>query len=282
MLHTNNQIIKHKVGLLNLAEELQNVSRACKVMGVSRDTFYRYLELVKSGDIDALINKSRRVPNLINRVDDATEQAVIDFAIQYPAYGQYRTSNELRKKGVFVSGSGVRSIWLRHDLENFKKRLKALEAKVAQDGIELNDQQIAALERKHEDDVACGEIETAHPGYLGAQDTFYVGNLKGVGRIYQQTFIDTYSKVVHCKLYTTKTPITAADLLNDRVLPFYQSQDLPMLRILKDRGTEYCGKVEQHDYVLYLAVNDIEGQSNSSSITWIYAVFSLVLMIVVL
>lgn len=129
---------------------------------------------------------------------------------------------------------------------------------MAQDGIELNDQQIAALERKHEDDVACGEIETAHPGYLGAQDTFYVGNLKGVGRIYQQTFIDTYSKVVHCKLYTTKTPITAADLLNDRVLPFYQSQDLPMLRILTDRGTEYCGKVEQHDYELYLAVNDID------------------------
>ncbi len=233
MLHTNNQIIKHKVGLLNLAEELQNVSRACKVMmGVSRDTFYRYQELVKSGDIDALINKSYRVPNSKNRVDDAIEQAVIDFAIQYPAYGQHRTSNELCKKGVFVSGSGVRSIWLRHDLENFKKRLKALEAKVAQDGTELNDQQIAALERKHEDDVACGEIETAHLGYLGAQDTFYVGNLKGVGRIYQQTFIYTYSKIVHCKLYTTKTPITAADLLNDRVLPFYQSQDLPMLRIL--------------------------------------------------
>ena len=258
MMHTNNQIIKHKVGLLNLAEELQNVSRACKVMGVSRDTFYRYQELAESGDIDALINKSRRVPNFKNRVDDHIEQAVMDYAIQYPAYGQHRTSNELRKQGVFVSGSGVRSIWLRHGLENFKKRLKALEAKVAQEGIQLNDQQIAALERKHEDDVAYGEIETAHPGYLGSQDTFYVGNLKGVGRIYQQTFIDTYSKVVHCKLYTTKTPITAADLLNDRVLPFYQSQDLPMLRILTDRGTEYCGKVEHHDYELYLAVNDID------------------------
>lgn len=129
MLHTNNQIIKHKVGLLNLAKELQNISRACKVMGVSRDTFYRYQELVKSGDIDTLINKSRRVPNSKNCVDNAIEQAVIDFAIQYPAYGQRRTSNELRKKGVFVSGSGVRSIWLRHDLENFKKRLKALETK---------------------------------------------------------------------------------------------------------------------------------------------------------
>lgn len=114
------------------------------------------------------------------------------------------------------------------------------------------------MERKASDDEACGEIETAHPGYLGSQDTFYVGNLKGVGRIYQQTFVDTYSKVAHCKLYVTKTPITAADLLNDRVLLFYASQGLPILRILTDRGTEYCGKVEQHDYQLYLAINDIE------------------------
>lgn len=258
MLHTSNQIIKHKVGLLNLAEELQNVSKACKVMGVSRDTFYRYSELVEQGGVDNLINQNRRVPNFKNRVDEHTEQAVIDYAITYPAYGQHRTSNELRQIGIFVSGSGVRSIWLRHNLENFKKRLKALELKVANDGIQLNDHQIAALERKHEDDVACGEIETHHPGYLGAQDTFYVGNLKGVGRIYQQTFIDTYSKVVHCKLYTTKTPITAADLLNDKVLPFYAQHDLPMLRVLTDRGTEYCGKVEHHDYELYLALNDID------------------------
>ncbi|HDL5341735.1 TPA: transposase family protein, partial [Mannheimia haemolytica] len=107
------------------------------------------------------------------------------------------------------------------------------------------------------DDVACGEIETAHPGYLGSQDTFYVGNLKGVGRIYQQTFIDTYSKVAFAKLYTMKTAISAADMLNDKVLPFFESQGLPMLRILTDRGSEYCGKVENHDYELYLAINDI-------------------------
>ena len=148
MLHTNNPIIKHKAGLLNLAEELGNVSKACKVMGVSRDTFYRYQELVEDGGIDSLINKSRRAPNIKNRVDEATEQAVINYAIEQPAHGQHRTSNELRKKGVFVSGSGVRSIWLRHDLENFKKRLKALEAKVASDGLILSDAQIAALEKK--------------------------------------------------------------------------------------------------------------------------------------
>ncbi len=210
MLYTNNPIIKHKVGLLNLAEELGNVSKACKVMGVSRDTFYRYQELAQEGGIDNLINQSRRVPNFKNRADEATERAVVEHAVEFPAHGQHRTSNELRQKGIFISGSGVRSIWLRNHLENFAKRLKALEAKVAEEGMTLNDAQIAALEKKAHDDEACGEIETAHPGYLGSQDTFYVGNLKGVGRIYQQTFIDTYSKVAHCKLYTSKTPITAA------------------------------------------------------------------------
>lgn len=258
MNYTNNPIIKHKAGLLNLAEELGNVSRACKVMGVSRDTFCRYQELVETGGIDALVNKSRRAPNIKNRVDEVTEQAVITHAVNQPAHGQQRTSNELRKKGVFVSGSGVRSIWIRYNLESFKKRLNALEETVAKDGIILTDVQVAVLEKKKHDDEACGEIETAHPGYLGSQDTFYVGNLKGVGRIYQQTFVDTYSKVAFVKLYTTKTPITAADTLNDKVLPFFEQHGLPMLRILTDRGTEYCGRVDQHDYQLYLAINDID------------------------
>jgi hypothetical protein len=158
----------------------------------------------------------------------------------------------------FVSGSGVRSIWLRNGLENFKKRFKALEEKVSSDGIILTESQVITLEKKKHDYEACGEIFTVHPGYLGSQDTFYVGNMKGVGRIYLQTYVDTYSKVAHCKLYTTKTPITSADLLNDKVLPFYGEQELPVLRILTDRGTEYCGRVDQHDYQLYIAVNDVD------------------------
>lgn len=258
MLNSNVKIIKHKVGLLNLAEELGNVSKACKVMGLSRDTFYRYKSAVDEGGVDALIDQSRRKPNIKNRVDESIELSVKAYAVAFPAHGQHRTSNELRKQGIFVSGSGVRSIWLRHQLGNFKERLKALEAKVATEGIILTEAQVAALEKKKYDDEACGEIETAHPGYLGSQDTFYVGTLKGVGRVYQQTFVDTYSKVAFAKLYTTKTPITSADVLNDRVLPFFEQHDLPMLRILTDRGTEYCGKVEQHDYQLYLALNDIE------------------------
>ncbi|REL26433.1 IS481 family transposase [Thalassotalea euphylliae] len=258
MIHTNNPVIKHKVGLLNLAEELGNITQACKVMGVSRDTFYRYQQANEEGGVEALLNQNRRVPNVKNRVDEAIELAVIDYAVEYPAHGQTRASNELRKQGIFVSPSGVRSVWLRHGLANFKGRLKALEDKVSKENIILTESQVQALERKKLDDEACGEIETAHPGYLGSQDTFYVGNLKGVGRVYQQTFVDTYSKVAFAKLYTMKTPITAADTLNDKVLPFFESHDLPMLRILTDRGTEYCGKIENHDYQMYLAINDID------------------------
>ena len=258
MINSNDRIVKHKLGLLNLADELSNVSQACKIMGVSRDTFYRYRDARDEGGVEALFDKNRRKPNLKNRVDEQTEQAVLIYALDYPAYGQLRTSNQLRKDGIFISPSGVRSIWLRHGLANFKNRLKALEEKVANDGIILTESQVQALERKKHDDEACGEIETHHPGYLGSQDTFYVGTMKGVGRIYQQTYVDTYSSVAHAKLYATKTPITAADTLNDKVLPFMEENDLPVLRILTDRGTEYCGKAETHDYQLFLAVNQID------------------------
>ncbi len=254
----NQPIVKHKLGLLNLAEELGNVSQACKIMGVSRDTFYRYQEAKDAGGVAALLHKDRRRPNLKNRVDEVVEQAVLAYALEQPAHGQVRVSNELRKRGTFVSPSGVRSIWLRHEVANFKQRLKALEEHLSTSGAVLTEAQVIALEKKREDDLACGEIETAHPGYLGSQDTFYVGTMKGVGRIYQQTFVDTYSKVAFAKLYTTKTPITSADMLNDQVLPFFAEQGVSMLRILTDRGTEYCGKLEQHDYQLYLAMNDIE------------------------
>jgi len=254
----NQSIIKHKMGLLNLAEELQNVSQACRVMGVSRDTFYRVKEAKESGGMEALLHKDRRRANLKNRMDDSTERAILAFAIENPAAGQVRVSNELRKRNIVVSPTGVRSVWLRTGLQTFRLRLTALEKKVAEEGIVLTEAQVAALERKREEQLECGEIETAHPGYLGSQDTFYVGNMKGVGRIYQQTFVDTYAKVAFAKLYTTKTPLTAADLLNDRVLPFYEDQGVTLLRVLTDRGTEYCGRVEQHEFQLYLAVNDID------------------------
>jgi len=254
----NEKIIKNKIGLLNLAQELNNVSKACRVMGFSRDTFYRYKAAMEEGGIDFLLDKNRRVPNLKNRVDEQTEKAVVSIAIDNPAFGQARASNELRKQGIIISPAGIRGIWMRHNLQTFKLRLIGLEKKVAEEGLILTESQVVALERKKEQEEACGEIETAHPGYLGSQDTFYVGTIKGVGRIYQQTFVDTYSKVAFAKLYTMKTTITAADLLNDQVLPFFESHNMGVLRVLTDRGTEFCGKADSHDYELFLAIHNID------------------------
>jgi transposase InsO family protein len=252
------KIIKNKLGLLKLAQTLGSVSEACKVMGFSRDSFYRFKELHETGGEAALAEISRRKPNLKNRVDPVTEQAVVEFALEQPAFGQVRVANELRKRAISVSPAGVRTIWVRHDLQTFQQRLKALSARVAQDGLILTEDQLRALERAKQEQEAHGEIETEHPGYLGSQDTYYVGNLKGVGRIYQQTFLDTYSKVGFAKLYDRKHAITAADLLNDRVLPFFEEHDVPLLRILTDRGSEYCGNRETHEYALYLDLENIE------------------------
>jgi len=257
-MNTEVKLIKNKVGLLKLAEDLGNVSHACKIMGYSRDTFYRLKDLYDTGGEIALQEISRRKPIVMNRVAPYIEEAVIKMAIENPAMGQLRVSNELRKQAIIISPAGVRCVWLRHDLETFKKRLKALEAKVAQDGLILTESQIVALEKKKEEEKAKGEIETFHPGYLGAQDTYYVGTIKGVGRIYQQTFIDTYSKVAVAKVYDRKNALVAADALNDRVIPFFEQQDVPLLRILTDRGTEFCGARENHEYQLYLALEDID------------------------
>lgn len=239
---TQEKLIRKKLSLLELAEFLTNVSQTCRINGCSRQHFYDVKQAYEEHGMEGLKEKSRRKPCLKNRVAPEVEESVVQMAIEYPAYGQVRAANELKRKGIVISGGGVRSIWMRHNLETIKKRLRVLEEKAAKEGIVYTEEQLQTLETlRREREDSPDEIVTEHPGYLLSQDTYYVGYLKGVGRIYQQTGMDTYSSVAFAKLYTAKVQVTAADLLNDRVLPFFEDQEvcqwarkIPPFRALKN------------------------------------------------
>lgn len=250
-------IINRKLNILELGETLGNITEACRRLGVSRQHYYDIKQAIEADGLPGLLEKARNKPRIGNRIPVEFEQAVLDYSLQYPTHGQHRVANELKQKGIVISACGVRCIWLRHGYPTTKGRLDRLEKWAAENTAVLTESQIQALERAKEEKEAHGEIETFHPGFLVGQDTFYVGYIKGVGKIYQQTGIDTYSNVGFAKVYLEKTAITAADFLNDKVLPFFDEHGLRVLRTLTDRGSEYCG-AETHSYQLFLHLNDIE------------------------
>jgi len=251
-------IIRRKLNILELGETLGNISESCRRLGVSRQHYYDIKKAIEEEGLAGLLEKSRRAPRLGNRVPAEVEQMVLDYSLQFPTHGQVRVANELRKSGLQISPGGVRSIWSRHHLQLKALRLKNLEKWAAATAGILTESQVQALERAKEAEEAHGEVESPHPAFLLAQDTCYVGTLKGIGRIYQQTAIDTHSNVGFAKVYRDKTALTAADLLNDQVLPFFDAHGLRLHRVLTDNGLEYCGRRESHPYELFLHLNDIE------------------------
>ena len=252
-------LIRRKLNMLELGSQLGNISDACRKLGVSRQHYYDIRNAIREEGLEGLLEKSRREPRLANRIAPEIETAVLEYTLEFPTHGQVRVSNELKRtKNIVVSPTGVRCIWIRHELKTKSLRLKWLEKSAAETGRVLTESQVQALELAREEKDACGEIETFHPGFLLGQDTYYVGYIKGVGKIYQQTGIDTYSNVGFAKLYSDRTGLTAADFLNDKVLPLFDSHGIRLLRTLTDRGSEYCGKTENHPYQLFLHLNEIE------------------------
>lgn len=251
-------IINRKVNILDLGRTLGNISEACRRLGVSRQHYYDIKKTIEEEGLDGLLEQSRRAPRIGNRVPIEIEQKVLDYSLQYPTHGQTRTANELKLQGIMVSAGGIRSIWLRHNLQIKNLRLKRLESWAAENTNVLTESQVKALEEAKEEWEVYGEVESPHPAFLVAQDTCYIGTIKGVGRIYQQTGIDTHSNIGFAKLYTERTALTAADFLNDKVLPFFDEQGMSVLRILTDNGVEYCGRQDVHAYELFLHLNGIE------------------------
>jgi transposase InsO family protein len=252
-------VIKRKLNIVELAETLGNVSEAARRTGVSRKHIYDIKRTLIEEGIEGLREKTKRIPRVLNRFSVEIEENILNYSLHYPTHGQVRAANELnRKYGYKISGGGIRSVWLRHKIEKTALRLKRLEEWSASTMNILTESQVQALERNKEKKESEGEIETHHSGFLFSQDTYYVGYIKGVGKIYQQTGIDTYSNLGFAKVYDEKTAIVAADFLNDKVLPFFDDSRVAVLRVLTDRGTEYCGQENAHPYELFLTLNEIE------------------------
>ncbi len=249
---------KRKLSLLQLAEELGNVSKACQIMGYHRDTFYEVRRAFQVGGVAALVAERRGPKNPHpNRVAPEIEEAILALSLEHPTYGAQRIANELRLREVNVSPSGVRGVWLRHDLETRYKRLMRLEAQAQEETFVLSDEQVRLLER-HSCEYRMRHVEANAPGELLNQDTFYWGTLKGVGKVYVQVVVDVFCSLAFAKVYTSKMPVTSADLLYDRVLPFYEALGVKVQAILTDNGREFCGRPEHHPYELFLQLEAIE------------------------
>lgn len=255
---TEKKVARRKLSLLELASELGNVSRACRIIGYSRQQFYEirrnYQVHGAAGLVDRLPGPKGPHPN---RVSEEVEKAVLEHSLAYPTHGCLRVAEELTLGGLQVSSGGVRGVWSRHNLLSRHERLLRLEQAVSREKIELKPEQIRLLER-FSPEFRERHIETGGVGELVAVDTFMVGHLKGVGRVYLQSVIDCHSRYAWGRLYTSKLPLTAVHVLNEDVLPFFEQHGVPVKTILSDNGREFCGRPDRHPYELFLQLEDIE------------------------
>lgn len=250
------KIAQNKLTLLQLAEKLRSVSEACRRRGVSRSQFYEYKRAFQEEGFSGLMDRPPIPRSFSNETTAEIKEKIIKHSTDHPAWGQVRVSDQLRLEGIQISPSTIRNIWLKEGLESKYKRILRLEELRAGTEIELTEEQIRLLEKAN----PCfreRNVESLYPGYLLSQDTFMVGVMKGVGKIYLQAVVDTYGSYAFGKLYTSKLPETAADVLYDRVLPFYEAQGLTVEHVLTDNGREYCGRPMIHPYQIFLELNEI-------------------------
>jgi transposase InsO family protein len=254
---TNEKVARRKRSLLELATELGNVSKACRVMGYSRQQFYEIRRNFQTFGAEGLLDRlpGARGPHP-NRVAAEIETAILDHALTHPCHGPVRVAQELMLRGIQVSSGGIRGVWQRHGLLTKHERLLRLEQATAERTLELSDEQIRLLER-FSPEFRERHIEAPHTGALVAVDTFFIGVLKGVGKLYLQTAIDCHSRFAWARLYPNKLPVTAVQLLDGDVLPTFEAHDATIDAVLSDNGREFCGRPDRHPYELFLQLEDI-------------------------
>ena len=255
---TGKKVARRKLSLLELASELDNVSKACRIMGYSRQQFYEIRRNYQTFGAEGLVDRlpGPREPHP-NRVDEATAERILAYSLEFPTHGPVRVAQQLVLQGIQVSSGGVRGVWSRNGMLTRHERLLRLERHVRDTGIALNDDQVRTLER-FSPEFRERHIETRCSGDLVAVDTFFVGTLKGVGKIYLQSAIDCHSRYAFGRLYTSKLPVTAVHMLNESVLPLFEEHDTPVVTVLSDNGREFCGRPDRHPYELFLQLEGIE------------------------
>jgi transposase InsO family protein len=248
---------RRKLNLLELAADLENVSKACRLMGYSRQQFYEIRRNFQTYGSQGLLDKlpGTKGPHP-NRVSDELEKAVLDYCLTQPTHGPVRVAQNLVLQGMNISSGGVRGVWIRHDLQTKHQRLLRLEQHHQQNLVQLTDNQVRLLER-FDPEYRERHIEANFTGQLVAMDTFTVGSLKGVGRVYMQTVLDCFSRYAWGRLFTSKVPVTAVQTLNNFVLPFFDQHNIQVKTVLTDNGREYCGRPDHHPFELFLQLEDI-------------------------
>jgi len=255
---TGKKVARRKLSLLDVAADRGNVSKACKIMGYSRQQFYEIRRNYQTFGTEGLLDRlpGPRGPHP-NRVEEQVETAILAYSLSHPTHGPLRVAQNLALSGIQVSSGGVRGVWSRHNLLTRNKRLLRLERTVREQSLELSEAQVPLLER-FSPEFRDRHIEAEHTGSLVAVDTFMVGSLKGVGRVYLQSVIDCHSRYAFGRLYTSKLPVTAVHVLNEDVLPFFEEHSARIETILSNNGREFCGRTDRHPYELFLQLEGIE------------------------
>ncbi len=258
-MSTREQLIRECLGMLSLTDELKNIARACRLARVSPSHFYEIKKAYETFGKEGLVPKIRHKPQMPNQIPPELERQILAMTEQYPTYSYLRLADQLKLVGVGVSAAAVQYAWQRHGLSTRFARLLWLERKAAEGGVVLAERLKRLLQRAQtrSQDLEA-HVESPRPGYLLCQDTYYVGTIKGVGRIYLQSVVDAFCSLGFGKLYLSKPPMTAVDVLNDHVLPFYDERGVTVEHVLTDNGREFCGRPLSHPYELYLTVNQIE------------------------
>lgn len=250
------KVAQQRLSVLELARELGNVAEACRQRGMDRTSFYEWKRRFQTQGFEGLKDLPPIHRSHPQTTPPETVEKIRTLALEHPSFGCNRYEAMLSLEGIRVSSITIQKILNDNGLGTRYERWLALEAKHAEKAIEITAEQAAFLEKLN----PCfreRHVESAAPGELLSADTFFVGSLKGVGKVYLHAVVDTFGSYAFGFLHVSKQPEAAVSVLHNDVLPFYRNLDLPVKAVLTDNGREFCG-TEKHPYELYLDLNGIE------------------------